>query len=200
MITRVSIFKKELKNLSETTHLGAMYSLLFAIKSDEELDELLEYTHSRFDKDKEWWFYEWHKSVRQCDYFNRCYKLVDERTPKQLKETDELNKELEKLHKKFVFELKRLPDGEEYSEEDYKKHEDSYKTMWENPEYKKVLAKKHKLLRIRDTKKSIGGNLDGLLWNLVHLDEKNEIKKLFEKTFALYTIDNSEGVFNTIDS
>lgn len=152
-------FKHDLKKRFNNDTLGHMFYHLFDLFTDEELNQVLTYYMGRYKENKEDWFYEFHKSIRQTDFFT---SLTVIRTGNAL--TSEQEEQRKALKKKLGASLP------------------NYQAVTpELIEYKRLnnLANKKEVV-------SYGGLFDSLLWNLIHLDEKNELKSIFERIFKIY--------------
>jgi hypothetical protein len=168
---------KDSLNKCTTPYLGAMYHHLFSILSDEELTELLTYHQSVYNEDKEGWFYQFHKSIRQCDFFGNdllSYRTVNMLTEEQTKRREELRKIWDGQYKDWK---------KKNGNEDFEK----YKIFRRLPECVVVYEELHKLNKIKNTKEDIQitGHIDMLLWNTIHLDTENELQKILERTFKI---------------
>lgn len=168
------LFMKELRK--GTDNFSPIYFSLFSIKELEDLNDTLEYVFELSEgKDsyfkasgKKDWFYIWHKSVRQGDFFNDCYKKVN----------------VPLLDKKESSEYKFLK---------HKVHQAGYNKRGEEdelftPEYKRYLEL-WTLKRREDKDESINGHLDSMLWNLVHADG-DILYNAFMRTFTEYKLTN----------
>ena len=193
-------FLKELKDLRSRHEIGSIYWHLFNLFSKEELDGEVERIYKTYkgeddyykEEGKESWFYIWHKSVRQVDYFNNVYgyTVVNKLTEDQEKELKGLKSELDELKKKVIF---KLPKNS--SEEEYKKNEQSYKTLYDMNEYKVLIKKIRGLNSIKESHEDIrlGGIMDSILWNTVHIDNKNRLYETFLRTFSELDIEEKMG-------
>lgn len=153
---------------------GELYSVyfhIFMLQSLEELQDVLEqYQELASGKDKHFksegkkiWFGVFHKAIRQCDYFKDSYR----------------HGEIEILTKEQQSELTYLrtivyKDG-------YVKESTDPKQLF-NDEYRRYLELMD-LKRAEKREKSIGGHLDMILWNAIHVDKKNILKKAMELAF-----------------
>ena len=87
----VKVFKENLKN--KMTDIGSLYHHIFSILPEEDLKEILESWLTEYNEDKENWFYYFHKSIRQCDFFGlSLHRYVDRLTDEQYKRRNELLK------------------------------------------------------------------------------------------------------------
>ena len=114
-------------------------------------------------------------------------------TEDQEKELKGLKSELDELKKKVIFELPKNS-----SEEEYKKHEQSYKTLYDMNEYKVLIKKIRGLNSIKESHEDIrlGGIMDSILWNTVHVDNKNRLYETFLRTFSELDIEEKIGELN----
>lgn len=186
-----NFFIGELRDLAGREYIGSIYLHLFKLLSDEELEEEILYLYNLYKGDDEYfkdygkenWFYLWHKSVRQVDYFHNLkgYRIENKLNEVQNSELKKLRNELEDLYEKNVYKLTRERD----SEEDYKKHEDSLKSLDSIAEYNEIRKKISTLKKIENTQVDIrlGGVADSILWNTVHLDKDDRLYKVFMRTF-----------------
>jgi hypothetical protein len=185
-----SLFLDELDMLSKRDSIGSIYGSIFSLIPIEKLEEEIEYWHNVYlgkdeyygEEGKENFFLGWHKSVRQTDYIDglHAYKIVNRLTDEQTKELDELDGKLKNLKRKVIYH----PEGD-WSDEDSKKHSESYRNLYEMDEYKSIQNKRKSLIDIKNTKDTvlIGGMMDSILWNTVHLDKENHLMKTFLRTF-----------------
>ena len=181
-------FKREINSMS--SDIGRLYYTLFSVLSDEDLETDLRNLHEiyqgkseRYKEDgKNEWFAIWHKSIRQCDYFTNLfgYTVVDKLTEEQREEMEKLDKEYQALRDRVLVKLTR-----EHSDEDYKRHEQSYKDLYAMEEYKVLLGKLRKLKAIQNSHEdvSVAGKFDSMLHTAIYLDSKNELYKLFKRVF-----------------
>lgn len=135
------------------------------------LELTLEYLRTQMDDEN--WFYSFHKSMRQTDYFNEVYVtyFINTQTEKDMQRMEELKKILP-LYKDKGWggivksdEAKRLGLDEELKEY-------------------QIIRKKGSV----EQRRAISGHLDMVLWNLVHLDKDNFLKRAIERFFKLQSI------------
>jgi hypothetical protein len=117
------------------------------------------------------WFGIFHKSIRQTDFFQECYRKIKE---PQLTDLEE---------KEFKF-LRNKIKGEGYDKTD-----PTGKFMF-NEEYRRY-CDLSLLKQSEQYDKSIGGHLDMILWNTIHVD-KNELYNTFLRTFSEYKLQQNE--------
>jgi hypothetical protein len=187
MANYASLFKAQLSNGG---YLDNLYYNLFSIKSDSELDILLEYLHMlSLGKDEYWgdeavieWFAIWHKSIRQTGFFYYLNgtKTVDKATQEQKLELKTLNLELESLKKQVIVSPKVS----------YEAHEASYAKLYAMPEYKAIMDKRKLINNVVNTKVDLklNGLMDNTLYNLIHIDDGFLYKALL-RTFRLFEIE-----------
>jgi len=153
---------------------GELYSLyfhIFMLLSLKELQEVLEqYQELALGKDKHFksegktiWYGVFHKAIRQCDLFTNSYRKG----------------EIELLTKEDKSELTYLQ-NKIYTEGYVKEDKDPKKLF--NDEYRRYLELNEKK-RAEKRERSIGGHLDMILWNTIHVDKKNILKKTMETAF-----------------
>lgn len=177
MTNLVKEFKSQLKEKSGD-YIINMYDHLFSLLTEDELNELLEVWFNEY-KVNDGWYFLFHKSIRQTDFFNNihAYRIIDRLTPEQRKRRLELitirKKEYKKYEEEFPYDHDMI---------EYKKFNNSPERIKSSDELKTL----NSLMRTED-ECSIGGHLDMLLWNTIHLDDKDELKNIFERTFKLYS-------------
>lgn len=181
----INIFKDALRKTNSCTEekdgIISMYDHLFSMLTDKDLEWQLKYLFdlsegkdSYFKKDgKKSWFYIFHKSIRQCDFFKGCYQKVKY----------DLISDAEKKEYLHLFKIT--------SEGGYKKEGTGKAGELFNPQYKRYLELWNK--KRRETKEeSIGGHIDMLLWNLIHVDKDGVLSMAFKRTFTEYKIQNTK--------
>lgn len=158
----VTEFKDCLRRRFKNGHLSMLYTQLFSLFNDEELFQVLEYFKSRYAMDKseekDEWFFEFHKSIRQTDFFSGI----------QITKQTILSTEDEKKRKKL-----------------YRNLDESAPDFKNSPEWIELM-RLQKLRNTREVFGS-GGIFDSLLWNLIHLDTDNELKTILERVFKIYS-------------
>jgi hypothetical protein len=169
----VKEFREALKR--DSTDIGSMYHHLFSMISDSELEMSLSYWLGEYKDCVEGWYSGFHKSLRQGDFFDvHSYNIVNKLTPEQ----EVRRKEILELREKEWEKFKIL-----HPDEDWDKYK-AFKTQFED---KKALAELNELNKLRrfQEETSINGHLDMLLWNTIHLDEKDLLKKTMICVFEL---------------
>lgn len=171
----VKEFNSNLKSRMTNHHLASMYLTLFALLPDEDLRDTLENVMNDYKKSKEegGWFYLFHKSIRQCDFF------ID---LSLLQHKNKLTKEQEKERKRLL--NKRHKEFDKYCPNHSK---EEYDELEKKPHRQKDLMELKKLNTLFHNKDEIsrGGIFDCLLWDLIHLDKENELKDILELTFKI---------------
>lgn len=157
----------------------SVYYHLFSAMERDRLDTILESVSSRIkNQDKselfDSWFYEFHKSMRQADFFGDTFVYWEENAL-----GEEGEEELTKL-------LDVLP-----------KHGDKG-TIWEGVVDTKEsirmgmdaeLARyKHlRSLQKKQNRRNVSAHLDMIMWNTIHMDKSDILKKILEKYVNLQT-------------
>jgi len=193
------LFKDNLENRrgetyeTDSSNLRNVFAHLFDIMREETAEALL---HDAYrDRKKGGWFYDFHKSLRQVDVYNDCYRLDDD---PQLDASEEvelkmLNEELNEVHEKMSKFERKLHDAipaitdptypQKQAEFDvkYKLH---YNELWSKEKNRRRYDLNQKLRNKEKT--SINGHLDMILWNMINVDKENVFKETMEKTFEDY--------------
>lgn len=171
-----NVFQQEIKEWrgGEGGQLVNVYAHLFSLKDASELEDELEYLHklSKGNDDffkeagKEDWFAIWHKSIRQCDYFENCYQRA----------------EGEPLSKAEKAEMTFLHDRFKTKKEN--KYGDKSKGELFCSDYLRYLDL-HTKATERKRDKSLSGMMDSILWNIISLDcdTNGVLYKLFKSVF-----------------
>lgn len=174
------IFFNTLRNNDIKYKMAPIYKSLFSILSKESLENQLHYLYdlsegrdSYFKDDgKENWFYIFHKSIRQCDFFNDCFKKS-----KFESVTGDEENEFRFLYDKVKTEG-YVKEGE---------------NSLFNDEYRRYLEL-HEKRRRQLKEESINGYLDSILWDMIHADDDNSLKIILEKTFHAYASIFEDGL------
>lgn len=160
-------FLKELRDSQNEIHMIAYH--LFSCMNEESLDDLLNFLKDDV-KNNEHWLHDFHKSMRQTDFFDSCFHRYKKSFLSE-SEKEEYARLKKLLGARDIF----IPSeeiaiannlGEEYK-------------MW-------------KYLRSLDNKReeeSITGHLDMIFWNLLHLDRENKIEKFISKFFKMLEVE-----------
>lgn len=157
------LFFSNLEVSKDCIELCSLYNHLFSIFGKKELDTVLKMLYINYETNSESWFFDFHKSLRQCDFFTNCFNHEKE----TILNTEE-RKELENL------ETKVRAGG-------YVMYEDGSLIFTE--EYRKYIYLKE--LKKREQKpNSIDGHLDMILWNAIYVDTENILEKIFVATFC----------------
>lgn len=165
----INILKEGAENVN-----GELYSVyyhIFMLQDLKELNDVLEqYKELALGNDdyfksegEKIWFHVFHKAIRQCDYFKDSYRKG----------------EVELLSKKEQSELTYLRNL--VYTEGYKKESDNPKELF-NDQYRRYLEL-HEKKRLEKKERSIGGHLDMILWNTIHVDKKNVLERAMKEVF-----------------
>lgn len=174
--------------------LGAYHSL-FSILTEKQLFERLlpyyEFWSGDYRGDdsqwyKENWFHEFHKSIRQLDFFHGCY--IGYENPEFTKDNELEVKSLWSQYDKIKEDIPEdcaLTGAENVAK---------WRAAWKEQlpaEYERYQA----LIKMRNTRitETIGGNLDNALWHLIHLDINNELYGAMKFAFMLYQHQLTDG-------
>jgi hypothetical protein len=114
------------------------------------------------------WFFSFHKSMRQTDFFGDIYVAYREN-----QQTEEDLQKLKELREILPTYKGKIWEGIIIREE--------ARSLGLDAEIKEYdhLRKKSKI----EKRRSVSGNLDMVIWNLVHLDKENILQKLIERFF-----------------
>lgn len=172
----------------KTSHddIGSSYLHLFSILSANELEGYMEWLYESYTEDKNkpanesYWFYNFHKSIRQGHFFQECTKS----TKVSLLSQTEID-ELREMVTYFNAEWKRV------KVEQRKLNP----LIWANDYFKATQTEKY--ARYTDLKtrnqntetKFITGHLDMVLWNLIHIDKKEILRITMLRTFKEYDLE-----------
>jgi len=162
-------------NYGEDSYIRTVYYQLFSLLTDEELNRQLEYLYElssgkdSFFKEtgKDNWFAIWHKSIRQCDFFEDCFV---ERTKELITKDEE--KEFRYLLNKYKVEKVDNRDSDGKLNDEFRR----YLELWEYRRRQKI-------------KDNINGRLDSILWNTIHMDTDNVLYNAFKRTFRIMESD-----------
>jgi len=171
-------FRELLYNWSQSEYIGTIFYQLFTLKTDNELQEELEYLYTLYkgtdnyfkSESIDCWFTIWHKSIRQCDYFSDCFKV------------NSVNLVTDDERKEFRF-LANECRKEGFSKTEGKKDNELF-----NETYNRYLDLFELVRRERKEERkedSINGKLDSILWNLIQLDSECKLEKIFIETFKI---------------
>lgn len=165
-------FIEILTNWKSDNQLFSVYSNLFKIKEMSSLEEDLAYVYKLYkgtdsyfkETSIDCWFFLWHKMIRQTDYFTDCFKKT-----KVVILTEEQKSEF-----KFLWNTVK---EKSFSKTDGKKDGRIF-----NDTYMRYLELRQ-LSELENHDVSIGGHLDMILWNAVHVDKKSELRDAFIELF-----------------
>lgn len=163
-------------NLGNNTYLTQIYSHLFETLRYSK-SKFLDYCYSEWLKedDKEKWFYDFHKSIRQTDMFsgfNINIKLDTTLTEEESIRYGEV--------RSLIVEAKKELENYEWNSDEYilAKARIYVENRALNNEFNELKYKSN----ITESE-SIGGHLDMVLWNLIQIDNKNVLFDLLNNFF-----------------
>lgn len=167
-------FLQELKTYSLSDHPSEVYRHIFSCMEAESLELLLQELRSRV-SDEDWFFY-FHKSMRQTDFFNDVYVhyTINTQTESDLKRIEELRQILPSYAEKGKI-WKDVINSEESKSLGLEK---------ELKELRFLVGKSKK-----EERRRVSGHLDMVLWNLIHMDNTEFLKKFIERFFKLQQIE-----------
>lgn len=155
-------FLDELKSHSGSD-IAEIYRHLFTCMESRTLENIL--THLKNGVNNEHWFFTFHKGMRQTDFYGDVYVeyKVDVRTDEEQKRMKELRKILP------MYPVSNAVKTEEAIDKGLENEMKEFRSL-----NKKSTTEK---------RRSIGGNLDMVLWNLIHLDKDNFLERFIVKFF-----------------
>lgn len=177
-------FQDNLKNSIES--IAGCYKHLFDILSEKQQEETLQWVYESYTENKDnenreaYWFYDFHKSMRQTDLFNGCVRTFRSSTlnPEEVAELEGLalmiNTEWTKVKNA---ERKTTPGMSVW---------DYFKTKY--PE-KHTRYRELKQRHNNEETESINGHLDMIMWNLVHVDNKEFLRLTMLRSFKQYDLE-----------
>lgn len=168
----------------------SVYLCLFKIMPIDDLNTVLENAYR--DRKKSYWFHDFHKMIRQVDFFSMCYRYNPSPTisKEEQKELDILNEELKKKNKLMDEYEKALskdvpptdhPTYIQKAAEYSIKYKILDKELFPEEKWRRRYDLVQKLKR--EEKKSINGLLDSVLWSSIHLDTHNVLQQSMEYAF-----------------
>jgi hypothetical protein len=151
-----------------------IYRHLFSCMEHDSLKQELEYLQERIDKDPEGWFHDLHKSMRQTDFFGSLYLHynVDEQTAEDIEEIENIKKILPKYSEKS---MSGIVNSQEVKE------------LGLDKEYARYMSLKRKKSVVKT--RNISGHIDMVLWNMIHLDKEDFLKKYIENFYKQLLIE-----------
>lgn len=188
METITDVFEHKIDNFRilgvNHSSLLSIYGSLFFTLDSKELNKSLLYLKMEYENDetptKDMWFYDFHKSIRQSNFFTDIegFRIINMLTDEQKTLRNELSKQSHSVYEK----LKKIHPNESMDE-----YNEWSKTDTERLE---ILKQLRPLNNLANTKEDIGliGTFDSILWNMIHLDENNILKMILEQTFNEYDI------------
>jgi len=168
-------FLKGFESISyQNIDIANVYRHLFSCMEHDSLKQELVYMQKRIEETPEEWFHDFHKSMRQTDFFDGLFLHynVDEQTYEELEEIKELKKALP-LHE----------EGFATGIVDSKK----VKELGLDKEYARYMSLKRKKSVTKT--RSISGHIDMVLWNMIHLDKEDFLKKYIENFYKQLLIE-----------
>lgn len=159
-------FLEEFK--AHDTEISEVYRHAFSCMEMERIEEMLKYLQGEVKKED--WFYSFHKSMRQTDFFGYLHVPYTVNT-----QTEQDQIRLEELRQVLPFHGKKG-------------------RMWEdvvNSEEAKELGLEEEMKEFRflkgkaksERKRNVSGHMDMILWNLIHVDTTNFLQKFIEGFF-----------------
>jgi hypothetical protein len=155
-------FLNELKSYSGSD-VSEIYRHLFTCMESESLESTLNYLKDAVKNES--WFFDFHKSMRQTDFYDDVFVVykVDVRTNEERERMDGLRKILP------MYPVSNAVKTEEAVELGLESEMKEFRDL-----NRKSMVEK---------RRSIGGNLDMVLWNLIHLDKDNFLQKFIQNFF-----------------
>lgn len=153
--------------------IAIIYFQLFSILSLKTLNNLLkDYKRIYLGKDDYFketgrteWFTIFHKSIRQTDFYDRCYRED---------QIDVFNKNERQEYRYLQHKVRQ---------QGYDKTDKEGKRLF-NDEYRRYLDL-YDMKKGEDRQTSISGKLDSILWNVIHLDKKDYLYNLMKDFFDI---------------
>jgi hypothetical protein len=159
-------FLESFENSNESMSL--LYNHIFSCMEHDELESLLlRLKESVIKKD---WFYDFHKSMRQTDFINNVHVIyyTNNQTQSDIEEMEKL-KTILPMHKEKGTIWSDIVKREEAINKGLVSEMNRYSYL--------------KSLKKVENRRSIGGHLDMILWNTIHLDVNNFLEKHIETIF-----------------
>ena len=168
-------FLQALKNHPESDHESEVYRHIFSCMKAESLESMLENLKENVGEEE--WFYSFHKSMRQTDFFDDVYVHYTEnvQTEGDLKRMGELRQVLP-----FYTDKGKIWADVVNTEE--------AKNLGLEKEMREFQSLKRKAKEMRS--RSISGHMDMILWNMIHSDRTNFLKPFMERFFKLQEIES----------
>jgi hypothetical protein len=167
-------FLEEFKKYT-TSDFPQIYRHIFSCMESESLERLLE--NLKEEVKTEDWFYSFHKSMRQTDFFDdiNVHYTVNIQAEQDLERLEVLRKILPFHDSKGKIWVDAVDS-------------DEAKQLGLEREAKEFRFLKGKAKTER--KRNISGHMDMILWNLIHADKTNFLKVFIERFFKLQEIKN----------
>lgn len=180
----VKIFFDKLRNATDS--IGMCYYRLFEIQGNQSLESTFEWLYGEYvnqknsPKEEQMWFYQFHKSIRQTDFFSGCTKT----TSKSLL-TPEEKMEMITLAENINAEWQKVKSVHKKTEPNLTIHEYFKRAYPESHKRHQELKVKH----LNEETENIGGSLDSVLWNLIHMDNKNFLMLTMLRSFKEHDLE-----------
>jgi len=179
MITKLL---EALKN--DSSEISSVYAPLFRILAPNNINQTLEWVYDIYagidtNYHKDDWFFAFHKSIRQTDFFQNCFTEIKTSTL-----TEDEYVEYGDLKAKISNAWKALTKEQRMETTVYSWAAENLPTEWKDNQV---------------DRESINGNLDSVLWNLIHVDTKGVLSSVLEKVFKQhkYELDLALGIEET---
>ena len=176
-MTRTEFLIKEFRGYlkKDENDIGFIYHRIFSMCDDNTLGIVLDRMYDSFMGEKDYWFYEFHKSIRQTDFLEGLYQItnVDNRTEEQKSRQDELYKSL-----RAKYDARPDKDGKYISLRAFS-YEHGLKEEWD--EWAKLSQ-----ISQGEVKESISGAIDAILHTIINMDVDGVLERLLRITFRMY--------------
>lgn len=170
---------------SSLENICGCYKSLFKIFSKTELEDILENAYNAYHENKnegsyERWFGDFHKSIRQIDYFKGCSKASKISLLEQT-EIDEFNTIVKSLNSKW----KSVKDEQRKLNPNIWRYDYFKLAVPEIYARYSELKAKHNNIETKE----IGSNLDVILWNLIAIDSKETLRLILLRAFKEHDLE-----------
>jgi hypothetical protein len=158
-----------------------VFFCLFKILPENELESLLQFVFKQ--RKKSYWFAEFHKSMRQTDFYSNCFSHTSSPTidKKEECELNLLTKNLVRAHKI----MEKIEKTQSLTTHEYL---DKMKEIFP---HEKRFRRSELLKKLRhEVHNSINGYMDSILYNMIHADTENLLYQVLERTFNEYAFLN----------
>jgi hypothetical protein len=157
------------------TEISEVYRHIFSCMEMERIEEMLKYLQGEVNNED--WFYSFHKSMRQTDFFGYLNVPYTINT-----QTESDQKRLEELSQVLPFHGKKGRIWEDVVNSEEAKELGLEEEMNEF----RFLKGKSKI----EKKRNVSGHMDMILWNLIYMDKTNFLKVFIERFFKLQEAQN----------